>query len=256
MHVLNDRNWQEYVHRSQDAGFLRGALPRQTNVGGLKCAKPFEEVIKPIPESEWEARIKDITARKAWPADHLRVHNYTVSQNGLGYCWAYSLASAVTTQRLTAGEPFVELAAESLGGLVNFRNQGGYLDLAIAYAAKNGICDRSFAPQYNLRPSTWKTGWQEEALNHRPAEWFDLDGDSWRYSVSALLSGFVLYIGYDWWGHAVEGVRLVIIDGEICLEIFNSHGDIDDHGFLVIQGSRKVPDLGSFALRTSTWSEG
>lgn len=252
MLIIGDRNWQEYLHQQEDAGFRGGALPRQTNVGGLKCAKVYEEVIKPIPESEWEGRIKEAIERKAFPSAHLRAAkpDYKPTQNGLNYCWAWSLCGTMLVQRLTVGLSFIELAPESLGGDVNFRNAGNYLDSALAYAAKNGACERSFVPtMYSLRPSTYKTGWQDNALNHRPTEWFDLDGNSWVNTVSALLSGFPLYVGYDWWSHAVCLVGLVIIDGEICPEVFNSHAD----GIIVLSGSRKVPDLGSFAQRTTTW---
>lgn len=251
--VVNDENWQDVVKESVSRGFTAGCLPRKTQIGELAFATVYAEHVPLIPESQWKDRIKEMTAAGAFIGQRFKFDPKLNYQNGFGYCWAYSLAQAVMGKRGQQGLPFVQLSPESLAEDVGYRNAGNMLDSALAYAAKNGIATRDFVPQFKINPKDWKEGWKEDRKNYIPLEWFDLGGkDVWAETVTALLSGDGCFIGLDWWRHAVWYDMLGINDkGQIGVHTPNSHGEGND---VWLFGSKAVPSMGSFVLRSITFS--
>lgn len=250
--IITDSNWKDVVRRLESEGFQPGALPRQTAVGELEGVPVFAEQVPLIPPSEWEDRIREMTENRSWIGDRWQSDPRADSQNGLGYCWAYSLAQAVMAVRAGQGQPFVQLSPESLAGDVNYQNRGNYLDSALKYAATYGLATRQTVPQYKIRESQWDPAYKEERTKYIPLEWWDLGGRNvWNETVTALLLGYGCYVGYDWWGHAVFLDRLRIQNGTIQVHTPNSHGPGND---VWLSGSRAVPSLGSFVLRSVTWS--
>lgn len=249
--VINDLNWLVYVHKQEDAGHLTGCLPRSIPFGELPCAPPGYDRIAVIPEAEWPDRIKAMNAAKAFPADHIRREPAMKprSQNGLPYCWAYCFSACMDVLGLMQGRPYIETAAESLGGVVGYSQSGNDMSSTLDWAFKHGIAKRSLVPQYNLRPSTWDKGWEADALLRRPTEVYDLR--NWAEVVSALLQGFVIYCGVTWWEHSLPWVGLLLDGSEIVAEVWNSHDD----GFLTLKGSRKYPspEYGIYAVRCETF---
>jgi hypothetical protein len=208
-----------------------------------------------IPEAEWKERIAAMDAAKAWPADYVRAHldGFTRSQNGLNYCWGWSFSACIDVLNLMMGGEYIETAPESLGGCVGYRNVGNDMTSTLVWAMENGIALRKFVPKYSLNTRNWQSGWQADAATRKPVECFDLgQTDVWAETVSALLQGYAIYMGYSWWSHALAMVRVVYDSrGELCAELLNSHAD----GLIVVKGNRKVPtiDYGCFAVRTKTW---
>jgi hypothetical protein len=248
---IDDSNWQELIEQDAAEGRLAGALPRQSGIGGLSCAPVFADSIPLIPESEWLDRIAYNDANKLWIGDRIQFDATAHSQNGLPYCWAYSLSQAVEAELVRSGLPFQLLAPESLGGDVNWRSQGNMLDSALAYAAKNGIARRQFVPQYEINPKKFDPAWEKDRINFVPLEWWDLDGpDVWAATVTALLSGFGCYIGLDWWSHAVFYDRLVLDGKKIGVHTPNTHGPGNDVNLF---DSKARPSLGSFVCRSVTY---
>jgi len=252
---IGDGNYREFVDQHlQRADGVVGALPRKVPLGNLACARPYADSGAPmIPQAEWADRIRAMEAAKAWAADvKASTGAKDLDQDGLPYCWAYSLTDCVETVRATQGLPYVELAPESLGGCVNYRSVGNSLDDALAWAAKHGIAPRSLVPAHNLRVQSWGAEWQKQAANHVPLEWWDLGAKSmWGETVSVLLTGGVVYAGYDWWGHAVKLDKLVLVGSEVCVSGPNSWGA---NQRFVLKGNRKMPSLGCFAPRSVSFS--
>jgi hypothetical protein len=247
--IIDDSNYREILqwHAEQGHGF--GHLPRVSRVGELetspgRCAPLLADKILLIDEKEWPERIKEMTAKKLWPQDKYEAASGKDSnQDGLEWCWAFSLTECVMYTRVCAGEKHVPLAAESLGGSVGYKNQGNSLDVALAYAIKHGICRADFIPALCRDPSKFKTGWEQDALNYRPIEDAVWDGggqDLWAEFVTALLSGYPPYIAYNWAGHAMIGSKLILDpSGEICTYTPNTWGPGQAW---TLKGKKKVPD--------------
>ena len=251
--IVDDTNWQELVEADQIAGLPPGCLPRQTEIGGLECAAVYAEHVELIPESQWMDRAREMIADRAFIGDRIQFDPATHFQNGLGFCWAYSLCQALEAERELMGLPPELLAPESLAECVNYRNAGYYLDRALEYAAKNGIARRQFVPQYKLNPKDWQAGWKEDRANFVPLEWWDLGGKNvWAETVTLLLNGMGCYVGLDWWSHAVFYDRLVIDGQRLGVHTPNTHGPGKDVNLF---GSKAIPSMGSFGIRSVTYSK-
>ncbi|MCK9569812.1 hypothetical protein M0R72_12785 [Candidatus Pacearchaeota archaeon] len=254
MYFVDDENFQQVldIHAGITEGQF-GLVPRDYDAQPL-CSiphtTPFCESFKLIDKKEWEDRAKAMQGRFIRNA-------YTGtpeedSQGRMPYCWAFSLSQAVKGARDRANLPHVDLLAESLGGSVNWRNAGNYCSAAIQYAAEHGFCDRSFSPQrYNLNPRQWKEGWEQEALNHRVDEFWELGHIDMVKEVStALLLGFGVYVGLNWLRHAMWFDELQFINGKLTIHTPNTWDVGQD---MMLQGQKARPDE-AYAIRTATWS--
>ena len=272
MIVISDENWIDYTHDSFLAGNRTGCLPRRVPFGQLPCAPAIGDRIKVIPEVEWKERIAEMDAKKAWPADYIRkyIDEFTRSQNGLNFCWAWDLSACIDVLNLMQGGEYIETAPESLGGAVTWRNDGNDMTSTLSWAMEHGIALRKFVPHYSLNPREFKAGWEADAATRKPVEVYDLgQGDVWAETVSALLQGYMIFMGVSWWEHALPMVRVFYESkapegwrrrrmqrdqsglDDLSAEMLNSHGD----GLIVFAGSRKIPTVsyGVFAIRTKTW---
>lgn len=233
---------------------LCGCRQRETSIGGLPCARVMadDSSIVIVPESQWKARIEEMQAKGLFARQIFEASNpFQADQGKLNYCWAFSLTQTIELNRVAAGLPYIELAAESLGGDVSYRNAGNAIDSAIAYAAAHGIASRSFVDHGCISPSGFRQGWEKNAVNFRPIEWWDVGAnDMWAESVTVLLTGKPLYVGYDWWGHAVMLDELVIVGDEVCVSGPNTWGKGQR---FVLKGSKKVPSYGCFGVRETTF---
>ena len=254
--IIDDTNWRQFLDEEEAAGRpAKGALPR-----GLDGRKPlsvstrvFSEDVPLIPESEWADRIRYMTEHKLFLGDRIQFDPRAHSQNGLNYCWAYSLAQGVEAELVRNGQPFSLLAPESLGEDVRWRNAGNYLDSAITYAAQHGIARRKYVPQHEINSSKFDPEWKNDRANFVPLEWWDLGGRNvWAQTVTALLSGFGCYVGLDWWSHAVWYGKLVLDGNRIGVWTPNSHGPGEDR---ILYGSRAVPSMDSYVPRSVTFQQ-
>lgn len=230
----------------------RGFMPRASAVGYLEGVPLFCESFKLIPKERWKEEAEAFEAAKAYVRYRYELMEPVAKNQGrLSFCWAFSLAQTIEAARACTGLPYVELAPETLGELTRWSNAGYYCDKALAYAIKNGIASRQFAPNLSIDPRTYKPGWKEDALKHCPLEYYDLGGnDLWAECVTALLSGFSIYVGYNWWSHAVMIDWLTFVNGELCLSGPNSWGPGQR---FVLKGSKKYPNE-AFAIRSCTYS--
>ena len=254
--VIDDSNYQQYLNEAAADGRVAGIIPRKSAIGELELqpgmyAAVLAEKFPLIPESQWKDRIAAMQGRFA------RQRNEAAgvkdcSQGSFGYCWAFSLAQCIQSAHVAAGRPHIELGAESLGGAVNWRNQGYYLDGAIAYAVKHGIASRAFIPNLNINPKSFKSRWEVDAMLHRPIATEIFDGGAkaiWAETVTTILSGYSVYMAYNWASHALQIDELVIDSkGEICPSLTNSWGPGQRW---VIKGSKKIPSE-LYVLRVAT----
>ena len=86
--VITDANYREFLQQQSDAGMVGfGALPRQTQPGGIVGVPMMVEKVPLIPESEWPDRIRHMTANKLWIGDRWQSDVKADYQNGYGYCF-------------------------------------------------------------------------------------------------------------------------------------------------------------------------
>lgn len=259
----DDSNWQQLLRPPATEDGSPQVLPRVTAYGtdeARACGLiPFEEY--PDRVLEWDELpevIEKCHREKIFPLYHLEDTGLLKQwyQDGYGYCWAYALAAAVMACRAVEGQPPVKLSPFSLGWLVNWRNSGYYLDRAIAGARQRGLAPVEYVPEYNLRPATFKPGWEQEALKYRPLEWWDTRPRTDRrlmtlQCATILATGRPTANAYDWWGHAVPCVGMLWRNRGVIWQVWNSHGD----GVIELGGSRGVPDE-AYGVRATSWGAG
>lgn len=198
-----------------------------------------------------DAELKDFlnvcNKEKRFPKYHQETMEVlkTWNQGNLGYCWAFSATACVMGVRQVEGQSYVELAPESLGWLVGWRNRGFFMDQTLIGIRERGIAPRAMVPRLSIDPNQFADGWQSEALKYRVVEWWDFPvnaaaGTIIRKAALLLSAGRPGYAGYNWWGHAVEVVGLVWDETKpynVIWEIQNSHRD----GVIQLVGERAIP---------------
>jgi len=171
-------------------------------------AKPFEDVMPLIPRDEWRDRIKEKDANGSWLKN--AVGEIPVKdQDGLGYCHAYGTVSVLEILDMIATGRYFDLSGESVGGIVTgWQNRGADPMQDLAVAIKYGACESSYMDRPNsISPSRWKTGWQQNALQHRMAEYWDLrvPGKTFDAVMTCYLYSYPIGLGYGWWSHFIHG---------------------------------------------------
>lgn len=256
---FTDRNWGALFRPYRTHDGAAECLPRATVYGsapavamGLTPMADFPRSI--ITPDEFKPLIAEAHAQKRFPLYHqARAGVFAPGwmQGRYGLCWAYGLAAAVMGARALQGLPPRRLAPFSLAWLVRWQNAGFYPDRAIAGANERGIATADFVPEYNLDPSSYKPGWEADALRYRPLEWWDTRRDSELSMIAQCLTmlhvGTPLYVAYHNWGgsrrgHALECVGMLWDETErnnVVWLLRNSH---DEPGPIEVAGTNSVPD--------------
>ena len=260
--VINDSNYKQFTDPSGVIEFgghprMLAAKKRSTPFGQLPQARP----IRPdqlAPRSEWDDRIKAKDKEKSWLEDILKDVLKTKDQNGLGYCHAYAMVSAMEAARVVQGHRYVELSAESIGGpITGWRNQGAMPEDDLDQAVKYGACPQAMMDKrWSLHPNRWDPKWKTERLNYRvvDGEYWDLEMPSKAFEavVTAAFANVPYNAGYGWWSHAVMGGLRVRKNSRGFYEIrhWNSWGnDYGENGLFWIQEGKANPDLDCLGVR-------
>jgi hypothetical protein len=237
-----------------------GVIPREGVYGDTPNElRPLGDYAdKLIDPRDYKERIAWAHEQKILPMYHQSAtwapDGFRWSQNGLNYCWAWSMTAALMDAEAREGKPVVLLSPVTMGWTVGWRNAGNYLTDAIKAATQRGIAPMEFTPnQHSRSPSTFKAGWEEAAMQHRLG-----DGEVWdmgprnmiQHCVSVLCSGVSVYIAYFWWSHALELIGLVwdeSVPNNLRWIIRNSHNEPEP---IELTGSRAIPDE-AFGIRAS-----
>ena len=115
LHRIDATNWQQFVGRHA-TGYVKSHRPH--NLPRLEDTFPI------IPRSQWAALVKE--GQGTFLSDLLKARGVKVKdQDSLGYCWVYASTETVEAAGAVQGQPYVELAPESIGGrLTGWRNRG------------------------------------------------------------------------------------------------------------------------------------
>ncbi len=198
-----------------------------------------------IPESEYEARIKELEEMQADIRSRSTFANLICKdQNGTNYCWANSPTYCYEICRVYMNAPLIYFSPGSIAGPVNgYTNSGGWGGSALKRMVSNGVAPVSLYPANQVRkPSNFDAAMEIAALN-KTLEWWTLRDRNMQDVVSCLLRGWPVAAGLNWWSHEVTYTRALWIDGALCIEFRNSWGmSYGDMGYGILKGSKMLPD--------------
>jgi len=248
-YVIDDSNWKTEADDSipDQLGMSKGYIEREAPYGQGFCA-PFDPDWL-IPEVEWKERIKD----REHPDNNLTnkylreyINIPSLDQNGTNYCWAHGPTCCMQLVQVQTGEVLRPLSAASIAAPIkNFQNVGGWGQQAVQYMAKNGINEVVDWPLNKIDRKLWTPENKEKAKLNLVTEWIDVKQKDFNQLVSLLLRGIPCAVAYMWWRHLVTAIDVVLVDGEICILIWNSWTDNwGDRGMSILRGSKKYPDEG------------
>lgn len=224
-----------------------GYKGRHVEYGGLKSAPKLTiDELPIVPRREWEGRIEQLDRK----GDLLSMRAVKLGwkikdQRHTNYCWVFAATAAVEITCLLQNNKYQSLSPASVGAkITRFRNVGGWSTKAIEYISDNGIVPSQFWPDTAIsRTYDDERIWRDEASKYRVIEWRDLEPGNLDVLYSALLAGFPVAVGYNWWGHAVVALDPVIVNGQYGIRIANSWGpNWSDGGFGILVGRRAIPD--------------
>jgi len=253
MKIYHEGNYHELIHPPATADGGPQVLPRRTLYGSHEAGEHGLIPLGEYPDKLIDlADLKEIIAychaNKIFPLYHQEAAGWApgYNQNGYGYCWTYGLTGCAMDCREGENQDHVRLSPFSLGWLVDWKNAGYYLDGTIKGARDRGIATIEYVPEYNLRPNTFKPGWEQDALKYRVLEWWDTQGTSaqtmLQHCATILSMGRPCFVAYNFWGHALELVALnwdQRYPNNVVWVLRNSHGELEVIG---LTGSRGVPD--------------
>lgn len=257
-----DHNWRLLIREPATENGLPEALPRRTICGSPAATKIGLVPVQDSPDLLVDPKdYKEVVAacheKKIFPMYHQDAAKLFEgsTQNGLGYCWAWSATNALMGKRAIEGQQPVLLAPVTLGWLVNWNNQGNYLESAIQGMNERGVAPSEYVPnQHSTNHRQYKDGWEEAALNYRSLEWWDCNYTSEKFMLQQELTilslGIPVYAAWNHLGHAMEVVGLLWdekVRNNIVQVIRNSHGEKD---CIEMDGARAVPNE-AYGLRAA-----
>lgn len=202
-----------------------------------------------IPSTEWPDWIEELDANKAQCFHHKQRAGFkSLDQNGTNYCWINGPVQGCHYVRAMQGLPHVPLSPASVGAKIkNFRNQGGWGSEGLKYLRDHGCVPQSMWPANAIKRQYDTSEANEERKKYKVEEFYELPNRSFHALVSALLRGWPVAVGYNWWRHEVLacGVHIRGNDPEsdTVVEIDNSWGtNWKDNGHGILVRSKATPD--------------
>lgn len=232
---------------------LLSRIPPEPGHNPREYSKVFSAEVQTIPESEWEARIKEQLARKRRTSDFQKFD--PDNQGSHPICWAAGTCHAAATQRVIQGLPFVRLSAGCIatdvtGGV----SSGGYEGNAVRDMVRKGVPSIEFWDYQSSRPKGTPDQVAASRKQHMCLEAYELQTKA-DYVTAAMLN-FAMTVAYDSWHHVVNGCDVVWVNGRPMFRIRNNWGtwgaanDAGKSGYSVM----RFPDSG-WAFRQMTPSQ-
>jgi hypothetical protein len=227
---------------------LLSRIPKPAGHDTRHYSRPFGDVFKVIPRSEWSARCKEQAAKKMRVSDHQRFR--PTDQNGLPTCWAAGTCHAFTTSRAVQGLSLIFISPCSIAVPISGGHSGGYEGDAVKYFTQSG----------GVREENWGPHDTNRSLMNDPKCLADrklfisletLELTSADEFATACLLGFPCTVAYDWWSHVVSLADLVEISAnDWGFRIRNNWGEWEEKndagfsGYKTMRLGKGTPDSG------------
>lgn len=263
--IITDANAIHFIDPKVDGETKKcGTIPQPAGYAS-RHIQTFRDVNIPlIPENEWKGLVEHKVETASQISDVWKRQGVPIlDQNGRGYCWAHSGASAVQALRALANLPTVGLSAYHPACIIkSYRDEGGWGAQGLDFISEKGIASEAFWPMKSVSRSNDKPEMWANALLHRVTEgWVETEKAQYDRNLtraqvaSLLLANVPVVVDYNWWGHSVCAVDLVVLpNGQFGVRIANSWGTSwSDGGFGVLDQSKAWPN-GSVAPRASVAS--
>ncbi len=241
--LIEDDNWQSVEPP------VHGHIPRDYErepYGSLPFAAAFPTELE-IPESEWSARIKDLTDRKALISDLWRTMGLVAFHQGsTSMCWMFAVASCLQTVRAQNNQPFVKLSpASAAAPCMNFRDNGGWSSNGVAWVSRNGMSTVDLWGSQTANSSRlWTAEVKADAATRKITEWWDVRPRNFKQQMSLALLCIPAAVGYNRMGHAICQLDPVEIErGAYGLRAVDNYGNNHDgRGMYVMRQSLATAD--------------
>lgn len=248
--IIDDSNWRQYA-QAVPKDMSKGYESRDWSahpLGTFCAAFPFPE----FPRSEWRDRIEQQVKSRAVPQMHRRGFK-SLNQNGTNYCWINAVIQGIHYARVKAGYQHVPLSPASVGApLKGYRNVGGWGSQGAQYCMEHGVVPQSLWPANAIDRKYDTEASRAERQKYKIAEMYELKPNDIGQLITALLMGFTVAIGLNWWGHEVLAVApLALGSDSFGSTIDNSWGDWQEDGFGNLNESKSTPD-DAVAIRVIT----
>lgn len=186
-----------------------GTLPPKHIFGSLPFTAAADFPV--IPMEKWPDLISDVNRNEAF-AYHawLRSPIGVLNQGQIGYCHAFSAVEGAMVQREIEGLAYIDLSPSSVGApITGYQNQGAVITDDLRQMVDVGIASTLYVPRLTTSSGDFKTGWKEDAVHNRVKLFTELAPRNFMQQVTALLLGFPLCVGLNYWGHAVLDLAVV-----------------------------------------------
>ncbi len=221
--------------------------------------------MKIIPQADWDGWYDEQEAKQS-SLEHLFLSGpggapafVNLDQNGHGYCWAYSVGSAIMLNRVASHQPMVRLNPHAVAAIIKGgRDEGGWCGLSAKFAREHGYPSAEFWPGHSRSLSNDTPAMRQNAALHKVTEdWVDLTRNVYDQNLSvpqlvtALIQCHAGPVDFNWWAHSVCAVRWVRIErGSWGLLILNSWLGWGRHGLGVLRGQQAIPN-GALTIRVT-----
>ena len=249
--TIDDTNYQLFIDPVVDGQVMYCTSYGMFQTGLGDGPTLAESGVPLIPESDWDDVIRKrkrhgSTVRELCEDRGLEV----LSQGSTNYCWCNGVHFAAMVARLQETGQVVRYSPASVAAPIkNFRNRGGWGQEALDWMIDKGANLQEDWPANAIDRRYYNDENKAKALKHKVLEYYRCR--SWKEVGSAILAGWPVAVGYNWWGHLVCGIDL--IEGSHDLVIANSWGkNWSDNGFGILKGRKKIPDGESVAITSMT----
>jgi len=229
------------------SGLDMSERPNQGGYGYSGLAQPFPRALRVLSKSEVIALAKDQEKYKSRISDLREWRQWHVKNQGqTNYCWANATVYALELQLLKQNQPVPSLSAASVAAPIKgYRNQGGWGGDALKFLRTRGAVPVEFWPANAIDRRFDTEANQLRASKYRCTDWVEIQPQNMLQAATVILMGHPISAGFNWWGHQVTLMDVVIRDGEIGWRIANSWGpEWGQGGIGELHGRRAVFDDG------------
>lgn len=229
---------------------LRGGhLPRDWSEEPLGyCAKVFD--LTPIPKTEWRDRIEErkrlgITNRQLKAAAGIK----SLHQGQTNYCWINAAVHCLHYLQARTGAGYQPLSPASAGARIKgFENVGGWSTQGVAFMREHGVNLQAEWPANAIDKRYLTAANIDAAKSNIVVEWFDFPAQNVDreqravYLATALLNGYAVACGFNWWRHATTAVDLDFVNGQFVWLHDNSGAGRDANGETILSYAKGIYD--------------